>query len=166
MQIALKAEDIDWSEGILNIKRAATRNENGKLMIGKTKNKYSRRTIKLLPVMLDALKKQKLIYDRFKSEYFFCSPKGKMVEISDLRKNIWDKALRKSKLTYRVMGQTRHSFATNSLSCGENPLWIAAVMGHRNTDMIIKVYSKYIENANGSQDGASLNSFYQEGLVI
>ncbi len=165
-QIALKAEDIDWSEGILNIKRAATRNENGKFMIGKTKNKYSRRTIKLLPVMFDALKKQKLIYDRFKSEYFFCSPKGKMVEISNLRKNIWDQALRKSKLTYRVMGQTRHSFATNSLSCGENPLWIAAVMGHRNTDMIIKVYSKYIENANGSQDGASLNSFYQEGLVF
>jgi hypothetical protein len=40
-----------------------------------------------------------------------------------------------------------------ALSCGENPLWIAKVMGHRNTEMIIKVYSKYIENAAGTEDG-------------
>ena len=45
------------------------------------------------------------------------------------------------------MKQTRHSFATVAMSCGENPLWIAKVMGHKNTEMIIKVYSKYIENA-------------------
>jgi hypothetical protein len=38
------------------------------------------------------------------------------------------------------------------MSCGENPLWIARVLGHRNTDMIIKVYSKYIRNAAGSRD--------------
>jgi len=38
-------------------------------------------------------------------------------------------------------------------------------MGHQDTDMIIRVYSKYIENANGSQDGNNLNTFYQEGLV-
>jgi integrase len=43
------------------------------------------------------------------------------------------------------MKQTRHSFATVALSCGESPLWIAKVMGHRNTEMVIKVYSKYIE---------------------
>jgi integrase len=64
------------------------------------------------------------------------------------------------------MKQTRHSFATNALGCGENPLWIARVMGHRDTDMIIKVYSKYIEDANGFQDGNNLNSSYQEALVI
>ena len=57
-------------------------------------------------------------------------------------------------LKIREMKQTRHTFATVALSCGENPLWIAKVMGHRNTDMIIRVYSKYIENAAGSEDGA------------
>ena len=51
--------------------------------------------------------------------------------------------------------------ATNALSCGENPLWIARVMGHRDTDMIIRVYGKYIENFNGTQDGNSLNDFYK-----
>ena len=115
--------------------------------------------------MLDALKKQKVIYEQFKGEYFFCSPQGNMVNTNYLRKNIWQISLGKANLQYREMKQTRHSFATNALSCGENPLWIARVMGHRDTDMIIKVYSKYIENANGSQDGNNLNAFYREGLV-
>jgi len=47
------------------------------------------------------------------------------------------------------------------LSCGENPLWIARVMGHRDTDMIIRVYGKYIENFNGTRDGNNLNDFYK-----
>ena len=47
------------------------------------------------------------------------------------------------------------------LPCGENPLWIAKVMGHRNTDMIIKVYSRYVENATGSKDGAAFDGLYQ-----
>ncbi len=51
------------------------------------------------------------------------------------------------------MKQTRHSFATVALSSGENPLWITKVMGHRNTEMVIKVYAKYIEDTNGTQDG-------------
>jgi integrase len=47
------------------------------------------------------------------------------------------------------------------LSCGENPLWIAKVMGHRDTNMIIKVYSKYVENVSGSKDGLNLDAMCQ-----
>ncbi len=68
----------------------------------------------------------------------------------------------KAKLKYRNMRQTRHSFATNALSCGENPLWISKVLGHRNTEMVIKVYGKYIENLNGSGDGSKLEKIYNE----
>jgi integrase len=70
--------------------------------------------------------------------------------------------LKKTGLKYREMKQTRHSFATNALSCGENPLWIAKVMGHRDTDMIIKVYGKFIENASGLNDGIHLDAIYSE----
>ncbi len=164
-QFALKPEDINWSKGILTIKRAVTKDENGKFMMGKTKNKFSRRTIKLLPMMLDALKKQKKIYDKFKCEYFFCSPWGKIITNNYLLQNVWKPALNDAGLKYRPMKQTRHSFATNALSCNENPLWIARVLGHRDTDMIIRVYSRYIEDATGSQDGSNLNAFYNEGSI-
>jgi integrase len=74
---------------------------------------------------------------------------------------VWIPTLKKAGLTYREMKQTRHSFATNALSCGENPLWIAKVMGHRDTDMIIRVYGKYIENAGKHQDGAKFDGIYK-----
>jgi integrase len=79
----------------------------------------------------------------------------------NLRRDVWWPALEKAGLKVREMKQTRHSFATIALSCGENPLWIARVMGHRNTDMIIKVYSRYVENAVGSKDGAAFDGLYQ-----
>ena len=161
-QIAIKPEDINWADRTLRISRALTRDSSGKVMMGTTKNKYSRRTIKLIPVMMSALKAQKKIYDQFNGEYFFCSTTGKRIDRSHLRQRVWDAALKKTGLKYREMKQTRHSFATNALSCGENPLWIAKVMGHRDTDMIIKVYGKFIENASGLNDGIHLDSIYSE----
>lgn len=160
-QIAIKSGDINWSNKTLRISRAITRDENGKIMMGKTKNKYSRRTIKLIPVMIDALKLQKKIYDQFKGEYLFCSTTGNRINTSYLRQRVWQPALKKAGLDYREMKQTRHSFATNALISGENPLWIAKVMGHRDTDMIIRVYSKYIEDAGGQKDGNNFDAAYR-----
>ena len=108
--------------------------------MGETKNRYSRRTIKLTESMLHALLEQKKNHERFNCQYFFCSPRGERVHTSNLRRRIWKRALEKAGVPYREMKQTRHSFATNALSFGENPLWIAKVMGHRDTDMIIRVH--------------------------
>jgi hypothetical protein len=145
----------------VKISRAATRDENGKFMIGRTKNRHGRRTIDLLPVMYDALVAQKKIYDRFKGEYFFCTPTGNRIDSDHLRRRVWMPTMKKAELKYREMKQTRHSFATHALSCGENPLWIAKVMGHRDTDMIIRVYGKYIENAGQQKDGAKFDGIYK-----
>jgi integrase len=112
--------------------------------------------------MLEALEEQKVLHhDLGQPEYFFCTATGCRIQTRNLRYKIWLPALKKAGFNRRKMHQTRHSFATNSLSCGENPLWIAKVLGHRNTDMIIKVYSKYVENHNGSTDGHRFDNLYQ-----
>jgi integrase len=160
-QIALKPDDIDWQNKVLHVRSSMTLDENGKKIEGSTKNRYSRRTIKLLPVMLDALRSQRTIYEMYKGEYFFCTTTGEQVNLSNLRNRVWIPAMEKAGLEYRELKQTRHSFATVALSSMENPLWIAQVMGHRNTEMIIKVYSKYIERAIGTQDGARLDEVLQ-----
>jgi len=160
-QIGLKPDDIDLEKQVVHIRRAITRDEDGKKIEGLTKNKYSRRSIKMTAVMHRALTAQKAIYEKFKGEYFFCSPEGNMVHPPNLRRRVWVPALEKAKLQFREMKQTRHTFATIALSCGENPLWIAKIMGHRDTNMIIKIYSKYVEDAFGSKDGTMINSAYQ-----
>jgi hypothetical protein len=35
-------------------------------------------------------------------------------------------------------------------------------MGHRNTDMVIKVYAKYLERTKGIPDGGGLARAYEE----
>jgi integrase len=124
----------------------STLDENGKKIMGKTKNKYSRRTIELLPMMREALLIQEKISKKLESKYLFCTAKGKPVDPDNLRARVWAKALESAKIPFRPMIQTRHSFATTAISLGENPLWIAKVMGHRDTGMIINVYAKYGEN--------------------
>jgi integrase len=160
-QIGLKPGDIDWEKGRLHVRRAITLDEKGNIIEGETKNRYSRRTIKLTQSMLEPLKAQKMIHERFGCEYFFCTSQGKRIHPSNLRKRVWLPSLKKAGSEIREMKQTRHSFATIALSCGENPLWIAKVMGHRNTDMIIKVYSRYVENEGGSSDGSRLDKAFQ-----
>ena len=155
-QIALKPEDIDWEKRVLHVKRAITLDENGKTIEGPTKNESSQRSIHLLPVMFDALKDQIKIHDQYKCEYFFCSREGKLINQSHLRQRVWFRALEEAKLSIRGMKQTRHSFATNALGSGDNPLWISKVMGHANVKMLIEVYAKYIEQE-GNNDGAKFN---------
>jgi integrase len=164
-QIALKAHDIDWQNGMLHVRRAITLDEEGKRIEGETKNRYSRRKIKLTDMMLDALTRQKAIYDTFKGEYFFCTETGGRIYLSNLRQCVWTPSLKKANVRMREMKQTRHSFATNALSFGENPLWIAKVLGHCNTEMVIKVYSRHIEDAKGTRDGDSLTNAYR-GLQV
>jgi integrase len=151
-QVALKLTDVDWGKGNICIQRAMTRDEDNKPVEGSCKNKYRRRTIILSPKMLLALKDQKKIYDKLKGKYFFCSETGKMFDASNVRTKVWIPTLERAGVGYRNMKETRHSFATYHLSRGKNPLQIAKVMGHRNAEMVIKVYSKYIESAVGLGD--------------
>lgn len=50
--------------------------------------------------------------------------------------------------------QTRHTAATLWLGAGENPEWIARQMGHTTTEMLFRVYSRYVPNLT-RQDGSA-----------
>jgi integrase len=53
-------------------------------------------------------------------------------------------ALQRANDKYRTPYQTRHTFASMLLSRGENPLWVAEQMGHKDWGMIRKVYGRWI----------------------
>ena len=81
-----------------------------------------------------------------KENISFVTNQATRIDPSNLRKNVWIPIFKKIDVEYREMRQTRHSFATYQLSQGKNPLQIAHVMGHKDAEMVIKVYSKYLDD--------------------
>jgi integrase len=156
-QLALKSSDIDFSKGLLTICKAMTLNENGKKIEGATKNKYSQRIVPILPAIAPLLETQKAICEKLDSNYLFCTETGCCINHANLSNRVWKPALIRAGIPYRPMIQTRHSFATTALSLGENPLWIADVMGHSDTQMVLRIYAKFVKNAVNSNDGNALN---------
>ena len=161
-QLVLRPSDVDLSKNQLCVKHALTLDEQGKVTEGNTKNVYSRRTINLLPAVVEILQTQLNISRSLGSEYLFCTPLGDQVQRDNLRKRTWKPALKAAGIPYRRMSQTRHSFATTALSAGENPLWIGKTLGHSNAKMVLEVYGKYTKDNNGGNDGSLLNEIYTQ----
>ncbi len=159
--ICLMPHDIDWEQDTVTVRRALTLDINGRPMVGRTKNKYSRRTIRLTKSMKEALLAQKKVYDQFGGKYFFCSPTGCRVDLSNFRNQVWIKTLKEAKVGYRSIKQTRHTFATLAISRGEDLLWISKVMGHANTQMVHTHYARFIENASGTLNGSKLDTLFE-----
>ena len=88
------------------------------------------------------------------SDYVFCNREGKPLDHNNVSKRVWMPLLRHLGLEPRRQYQTRHTAATLMLSCGESAEWVAYTLGHASTEMLFKVYSRYIPNAthnDGSQ---------------
>lgn len=68
------------------------------------------------------------------------------------------KACAAAEVRYRYPYQLRHTFASWALSSGENPLWVAKQMGHRDVQMIFRVYGKYMPDMNPQAGEKMTNS--------
>ena len=110
-----------------------------------TKNDSSQRDIQMSQVVYDALKAQEKV-SLGKCEYVFCSRNLKPLDNKNVTNRVWFPILRHLNLTKRRAYQTRHTAATLWLGAGENPEWIARQMGHTTTEMLFRVYSRYVPN--------------------
>lgn len=54
------------------------------------------------------------------------------------------KSCLEAQVRYRYPYQMRHSFISHALSSGENPLWVAKYVGHKDVSMVLRVYGRYI----------------------
>ncbi|MEW8692924.1 MAG: DUF3596 domain-containing protein [Candidatus Thiodiazotropha endolucinida] len=118
-----------------------------------TKTDGSQREIQMSQVVFDALQiQQKLTSSR--SRYVFCTRDGRPLDHNNVTKRVWYPLLRHLGLTPRRPYQSRHTAATLWLASGENPEWIARQMGHSTTEMLFKVYSRFIPNLT-RQDGSA-----------
>ena len=118
-----------------------------------TKTDGSQREIPMLGPVFNALKSQQLATGKV-SKYVFCNREGLPLDHCNVTKRVWYPLLQHLKLTKRRPYQTRHTTATLLLASGENPEWVARVLGHSSTEMLFKVYSRYIPNLT-RQDGSA-----------
>jgi integrase len=110
-----------------------------------TKNDYSQRDIQMSQLVYDALKEMEKA-TRPLSEFVFCNRLGKPLDHKNITNRVWYPLLRHLGLKPRRPYQCRHTAATLWLASGEAPEWIARQLGHSTTEMLFRVYSRYVPN--------------------
>ncbi len=138
--IALRWEDVDLINGTISVRRAKVRR---KVKVPKTK--AGRRTMTLLAPALQALKAQRQ-HTQAAGQEVFHNPRNNEPWLDDapIRKTAWQPALKRAGVRYRYPYQMRHTFASTLLSAGENPVWVASMMGHKDWTMIVRTYGRWI----------------------
>lgn len=100
--------------------------------------------------------------------FVFCSRQGTPLEDRNVASRVWYPLLRLLGLDKRKPYQTRHTAATLWLASGESPEWIARQLGHNSTQMLFRVYSRYVPDLSG-RDGHAfeqmLSCFEQQRLT-
>ena len=110
-----------------------------------TKTDGSQREIQMSQLVFDALKEQEKSTRKL-SEFVFCNREGQPLDYRNVNNRVWKPLLRHLGLKVRRPYQCRHTAATLWLGAGENPEWIARQLGHTTTEMLFRVYSRYVPN--------------------
>ncbi|WP_454735459.1 Arm DNA-binding domain-containing protein [Cupriavidus necator] len=155
--IALEWEQVDFDNWTVRVDRAVA--EGVEKDGGKTE--AALRTIELIAPARDAIERLKEV-SYGKSRYVVTKPHSKdRYSDSNSWSNAWQRVIAKAEVTRRNSYQTRHTFASLLLSQGENPLWVARQMGHKNTEMIFKRYGRWI-----SSDGLRYQPVSQVATLV
>ena len=128
-----------------------------------TKNDGSQREIPMFGPVYEALKNQYEATGKL-SKYVFCNREGAPLDHNNVTKRVWYPLLEALKLKKRRPYQTRHTAATLLLASGENPEWVARMLGHSSTEMLFKVYSRYIPNLT-RMDGSAFERLIQSRVT-
>ena len=145
----LKWQYVDFELRILRVRETFVLGEDEY-----TKTDGSQRDIQMSQPVYDALKIQ-YAATKERSEYVFCNANGGPLDNKNFSDRVWYPILRNLGLKARRPYQTRHTAATLWLASGEAPEWIARQMGHTSTEMLFRVYSRYVPNLT-RQDGSAM----------
>jgi integrase len=137
--LALNWNDINLEDGYISISKSL---RNG--VIDTPKTETSIREVPIFESLHEVLKEYRSVC---KSIPLFLNPHtGNMFYKSAKLTQFWKKLLQECDIEYRILYSTRHTFITTMLKSGQfNMLEIAQMVGHTNTEMIIRNYAKFIK---------------------
>lgn len=137
---ALEWKHIDFDNDVIRVRQVLVRDE-----LVETKTDGSTRDVPMIPSVRQALLEQRKITPE-DSRWVFVSPEGGPINLVNFTNRVWHPLLRHLGLRARRPYQTRHTAATLMLAAGENPEWVARTLGHSTTEMLFRVYSRYVPN--------------------
>jgi integrase len=136
----LQWSDIDFAQNTFRIERTLSRDGDGE-----TKTEFSKREIPMVLQVREAFEEQR----KRKQEgcdWVFHSPRGNPIDAVNFTNRVWYPLLRHLGLKQRPPYQMRHTAATLMLASGENPEWVARMLGHSTTEMLFRIYSRFVPN--------------------
>ena len=148
---------VDFSRRQILVREALV---NGRME--KTKTDGSEREIVMNSMVFDALQRQHEKTGTL-GGYVFCGRNGSPFINRNITNRVWYPTLSSLGLAPRRPYQTRHTAATLWLASGENPEWIARQMGHTTTEMLFRIYSRYVPNLT-RKDGSAFERLIQSSL--
>lgn len=150
----LKWKYIDFENRCILIRETIVKGE-----VSYTKNDFSQREIQMSQPVYEAFVAMKARTGNY--EYVFVNHNGKPLKHDNVTKRVWYPLLQLVGLEKRNPYQLRHTAATLWLGAGENVEWIARQMGHSNTEMLFRVYSRYVPNLT-RRDGSEADRMFSK----
>lgn len=138
--IAIKWPKIDW------VAETARIDLNQVVGVEKDpKTEAGVRTLNLNAEAVAALVAQKPISFLENANIWFNPRTGKAWETdAQIRKTLWQPLCERAGIRYRNPYQVRHTFASNLLTNGTNPWYVAEQLGHIDVQMVFRIYGKFI----------------------
>lgn len=134
---ALRWSDVDFTSGLLHIRRTAYRINYGgrtELVIQTPKTDNSRRTIPLTAKMLSVLRS----FRAGENDYLFTGS-DKHMEPRTMQYR-FQKFLKELGISHRNFHILRHSFATRCIDCGMDIKSLSEILGHANVQVTLQMY--------------------------
>jgi integrase len=146
----LKWKYVDFERRMILVRESIVLGEEDDL-----KTDSSQRDIQMTQIVYEALTVQNARTGKL-SAYVFCNQAGNPIDNKNFINRVWAPLLRNLGLVHRKAYQMRHTAATLWLASGEAPEWIARQLGHTTTEMLFRVYSRFVPNLT-RQDGSAID---------
>jgi integrase len=147
--LALRWQDVDIENAVLSVRRTLTR-RGGKVAFGEPKTKKSRRSIRLTPQAVDALRAHlerqlrdmEILGDHYQDQgLIFTTDTGAPINPSNLRQRSFTPLLKRAGLPHMRFHDLRHTCATLLLSRGVHPKFVQELLGHATIAITLDTYS-------------------------
>lgn len=112
----------------------------------RAKTKSGLRTIPLLPAALEAINAMRA-FTQLGQDRVATNPRARSKDkawATNQLERVWKQAHKGTGVPVRTPYELRHTFASQLLSQGENPAFIAKLLGHKNIEMVVRSYGRWI----------------------